>query len=209
MSTQRKPNIIFIMTDQQRWDCMGRFNPQIKTPSIDKLAADGIIFDQGVCQCPMCNAGGIFDENHLPATPLPQLLKDSGYFTAGFGKTHWNNGFFTNKPSKRGFDIRAEGQSSKSSCYEYGAVMMDDEGQDPEGLKAYGEETHGWGGGEEGGLGSILWNWPLGQFLLLIRGGRVRYNTLETAKMRRSNPPMMEKFRSDLEERSLPRRQPP
>ena len=55
----------------------------------------------------------------------------------------------------------------------------------------------------------MLWNWPLGQFLLLIRGGRVRYNTLETAKMRRSNPTMMEKFRSDLEERSLPRRQPP
>ena len=48
MSTQRKPNIIFIMTDQQRWDCMGRFNPQIKTPSIDKLAADGIIFDQEI-----------------------------------------------------------------------------------------------------------------------------------------------------------------
>ena len=33
-----------------------------------------------------------------------------------------------------------------------------------------------------GGIGSMLWNWPLGLFLLLIRGGRVRYNTLETAK---------------------------
>ena len=173
MSASRKPNIIFIMTDQQRWDCMGRFNPYIKTPSIDKLAADGIIFSQGVCQCPMCvpsrnsmmfgmypsqigvrtNAGGIFDENRLPSVPLPQLMKDNGYFTAGFGKTHWNNGFFTDKPSKRGFDIRAEGQSSKSSCYEYGAVMMDDEGQDAEGLKAYGQETHGWGGGEENYLG--------------------------------------------------------
>ena len=31
--------------------------------------------------------------------------------------------------------------------------MMDDDGQDPEGLKAYGEETHGWGGGEENYLG--------------------------------------------------------
>ena len=173
MPTQRKPNIIFLMTDQQRWDCMGRFNPYIKTPSIDKLAANGIIFSQGVCQCPMCvpsrnsmmfgmypsqigvrtNAGGIFDETRLPALPLPQLMKDNGYFTAGFGKTHWNNGLFTDKPSKRGFDIRAEGQSSKSSCYEYGAVMMDDEGQDAEGLKAYGQETHGWGGGEENYLG--------------------------------------------------------
>lgn len=171
----QKPNIIFLMTDQQRWDCMGRFNAQIKTPGIDKLAADGVIFDQGVCQCPMCvpsrnsmmfgmypsqigvrtNAGGIFDEARLPSLPLPQLLKDNGYFTAGFGKTHWNNGFFTDKPSKRGFDVRAEGQSSKSACYEYGAVMMDDEGQDPEGLKAYGEEVHGWGGGEENYLGYL------------------------------------------------------
>ena len=118
MSAQRKPNIIFIMTDQQRWDCMGRFNPQIKTPGIDKLAADGIIFDQGVCQCPMCvpsrnsmmfgmypsqigvrtNAGGVFDENHLPSTPLPQLLKDNGYFTAGVGENPPNKGFFFYKP---------------------------------------------------------------------------------------------------------------
>ena len=172
-NTVKKPNVIFLMTDQQRWDCIGRFNSYIKTPNLDKLAADGIIFNQAVCQCPMCvpsrnsmmfgmyasqigvrtNAGGIFDETRLPSRPLPQLMKDAGYFTAGFGKTHWNNGAFTDKPSKRGFDVRAEGQSKNSSCYEYGATMMDDEGQDPEGLKAYFEETKNWGGGEENYLG--------------------------------------------------------
>ena len=36
-----KPNIIFFMTDQQRWDCIGRYNPHIHTPNIDKLAAQG------------------------------------------------------------------------------------------------------------------------------------------------------------------------
>ena len=77
----KKPNVIFLMTDQQRWDCIGRFNQYIKTPNLDKLARDGIIYSQAVTQCPMCvparnsmmfgmyssqigvrtNAGGIFD----------------------------------------------------------------------------------------------------------------------------------------------------
>ena len=48
------PNIIFLMADQQRWDALGVFNPHIKTPSLDRLARQGILFRQAVCQAPMC-----------------------------------------------------------------------------------------------------------------------------------------------------------
>ena len=168
-----RPNIIMIMTDQQRFDAMGCVNPAVITPAIDSLAQEGILFDQAVCQCPMCvpsrnslmfgmypsqtgvrtNRGALLDESRLPTVPLPQLLHDAGYFCAGFGKTHWNNTRPGGMGSRRGFDVRAEGQSRQSILCEEGAVMMDDE--DPEGLKAYYEETAEFGSGEENALGYI------------------------------------------------------
>ena len=168
-----RPNIVMIMTDQQRFDALGCVNPRVITPGIDALAREGILFDQAVCQCPMCvpsrnslmfgmypsqtgvrtNSGALLDESRLPAVPLPQLLHDAGYFCAGFGKTHWNNTPPGGAGSRRGFDVRAEGQSRHSRLYEEGAVMMDDE--DPEGLKAYYEETGEFGSGEENALGYI------------------------------------------------------
>jgi hypothetical protein len=33
-----RPNIIFLMSDQQRWDCIGRINPMLKTPAMDRIA---------------------------------------------------------------------------------------------------------------------------------------------------------------------------
>ena len=151
----KRPNIVMIMTDQQRWDAMGFVRPCVITPAIDSLARNGVFFDQAVCQSPMCvpsrnslmfgmypsqtgvrtNRGALLDESRLPAVPLPQLLRDAGYFCAGFGKTHWNNTLPGGMGSRRGFHVRAEGQSRKSILCEEGAVMMDDE--DPEGLKAY------------------------------------------------------------------------
>ena len=168
-----RPNIIMIMTDQQRWDAVGAINPIVKTPGIDSLAKNGIFFDQTVCQCPMCvpsrnsmmfgmypsqtgvrtNAGALLDETRLPGVPLPQLLLDAGYRTAGFGKTHWNHARPGEAGSRRGFEVRAEGQSRNSILCEEGAVMMDDE--DAEGLKAYYEETAEFGGGEENALGYL------------------------------------------------------
>ena len=168
-----RPNIIMIMTDQQRWDAMGCVNPLVITPGIDALARAGIRFDQAVCQCPMCvpsrnsmmfglypsqtgvrtNNGALLDESRLPAVPLPQLLHDAGYFCAGFGKTHWNHTPPGGAGSRRGFDVRAEGQSRRSRLCEEGAVMMDDE--NAEGLAAYYAETAEFGPGEENALGYI------------------------------------------------------
>lgn len=168
-----QPNIIFFMTDQQRWDCIGIYNSHIHTPNIDKLTAQGITYSQAVCQAPMCvpsrtsmmfgyypsqlgvrtNHGGLYDEDKLPSDPLPELMRQAGYQTAGFGKTHWNHGVKTAVPSTRGFEVRAVGLSRDSGHYEDGAVMMGD--VEPEGLAAYYEETKDYGGGEENSKGYI------------------------------------------------------
>ena len=51
-----RPNIIFLMTDQQRWDALGVVNPHVKTPNLDRLAEFGVRFSQAVCQAPLCVA---------------------------------------------------------------------------------------------------------------------------------------------------------
>ena len=49
------PNILFIMTDQQRWDCVGaNGNALIKTPNLDRLAAGGANFTHAFVQAPVC-----------------------------------------------------------------------------------------------------------------------------------------------------------
>ncbi|MCP4450936.1 MAG: sulfatase-like hydrolase/transferase, partial [Planctomycetes bacterium] len=52
--SQKKPNIIFLMDDQHRWDTLGLVNPAVHTPTLDALAKSGVFFDQAVCQAPMC-----------------------------------------------------------------------------------------------------------------------------------------------------------
>jgi arylsulfatase A-like enzyme len=156
------PNIIFLMDDQHRWDALGIVNPQVSTPTLDKLAGEGVFFKQAVCQAPMCvasrnsmmlglypnqvgilrNEPGIPD-GQLPAIPLAQVFKDAGYETAGFGKTHWGVA-----SSTRGFETRY-----CSEIPEEGAVLMIN--TDPDKKKAYDAETAEYGPGEEDPSGYI------------------------------------------------------
>lgn len=54
---QKQPNIVFIMTDQMRGDCMGiAGHPDVKTPFLDTLAARGTLFDRAYSACPSCIA---------------------------------------------------------------------------------------------------------------------------------------------------------
>jgi arylsulfatase A-like enzyme len=164
----KRPNIIFLMDDQHRWDGLGFVNAEVQTPNLDALAKSGIFFDQAVCQAPMCvpsrnsmmyglypnqlgivrNARGIPDER-MPAKPLAQMFKDAGYQTAGFGKTHW--GLVT---STRGFETRYAAE-----CLENGAIMMKDDA--PQAKKRYDAESKTMGGGEENNLGYLGFTSPL------------------------------------------------
>ena len=160
--SDKRPNIILLQDDQHRWDALGCVNPLIKTPTLDRLAAEGIRFDQAVCQAPACvpsrysmmlgkypsqigvrTNGECLPGDRLPGLTIAQHLQNAGYETAGFGKTHWS----IPGCSTRGFDTRAIGQPRESKLYEEGATMMGD--LNPEGLADYFRETDPFGGGEE------------------------------------------------------------
>jgi arylsulfatase A-like enzyme len=132
--TGSKPNIIFLMSDQQRWDALGMLNPHIHTPNLDRLAKRG---SQAV------------DDSQMPCDPLPARLQRAGYLTAGFGKTHWGRTF--EPKSTRGFEIRVVG--AKEVGMEKGARYQDDE--NPEGLAAYRKKVAAYGPGEEGVPGFV------------------------------------------------------
>lgn len=51
----KKPNIVLIMTDEMRGDCMGvAGHPDIKTPYLDTLATNGVLYENAYSSCPSC-----------------------------------------------------------------------------------------------------------------------------------------------------------
>lgn len=102
---QDKPNIIFILTDDQRWDALGfSGNELIHTPEMDKLAEQGVYFKNAFVTTPICAASrasiltGLYERTHgytfgpdplreeYAAQSYPMELKKAGYETAFFGK---------------------------------------------------------------------------------------------------------------------------
>ena len=54
-SNTQRPNIVLIMTDQQTYNTLGCYgNSTIKTPNIDRLAAEGVLFERAYTTCPLC-----------------------------------------------------------------------------------------------------------------------------------------------------------
>lgn len=106
MATPTKPNILWICTDQQRYDTIGALNnPQIHTPNLDRLVADGVAFTHAFCQSPICTPSrasfltGMYpssvhgcmngNERWAEAAPLvTALLADAGYTCGLAGKLH-------------------------------------------------------------------------------------------------------------------------
>lgn len=101
----KRPNILLITSDQQRLDTLGKLNPYIKTPNLDRLADDGILFTRGYTCNPVCTPSrislltGEYPSRHgcytigtsLPEDypTVPQLLRENGYFTGLIGKAHF------------------------------------------------------------------------------------------------------------------------
>ncbi|MCA9011407.1 MAG: sulfatase-like hydrolase/transferase [Planctomycetaceae bacterium] len=102
----RQPNILFIMTDQQRWDCIGaNGNRLIRTPHLDRLAAESANFTHCFVQAPVCVPSRISfftgryphsHRNRVNYTPLDRgevlmqsRLQEAGYATAAVGKLHY------------------------------------------------------------------------------------------------------------------------
>src|SRR5437762_4595822 len=51
-----RPNILFILTDDQRWDCLScAGHPFLKTPNIDRIASEGAYFNNAFVTLPLCS----------------------------------------------------------------------------------------------------------------------------------------------------------
>ncbi len=124
-----RPNVVLILTDDHGYGDVSCYGPtDVRTPHIDRLAAEGMLFTRIRANCTVCsptraavltgryadrvgvpgvirthaeNSWGYFD----PAVPtLAGLLRDAGYHTAIVGK--WHLGLESpNMPNERGFDF--------------------------------------------------------------------------------------------------------
>lgn len=108
-SEMRRPNILFIMTDQFRADAVGCVGGYTRTPHLDKLASRGTLFENAYTNSPECmparfslavalypHQTGVLTNagvNLNPACPnWMQALETAGYRTSLFGKTHLHAG---------------------------------------------------------------------------------------------------------------------
>ncbi|MFB3131079.1 MAG: sulfatase [Rhodothermales bacterium] len=85
-----RPNIIFIVTDDQRFDMLGTVNPLLHTPQMDRLAAAGIRFEHAFVTTSICAASraslltGTVERTHrftFNTPPLSRSMTDQSYAT--------------------------------------------------------------------------------------------------------------------------------
>jgi arylsulfatase A-like enzyme len=214
LGDNKRPNIIFLMSDQHRWDALGSINPLVKTPTLDRLAAEGVTYTQATCQCPMCvpsrnsmmyglyasqlgvrsNGDGIYLEDRAPVQALPEILRDAGYQTAGFGKLHWAHAHKEHNPlpSKRGFEVRYSAGETEAG----GHTMKEDASEK---FEAYRAEVKEFGIGEEDSTGYMgktsslgdeeqLDGWVTNRCLDFLRGDLTEPDGSPGARLDESRP---------------------
>lgn len=106
-----RPNVLWIFVDDLRPELGSYGSPLVRSPSIDRLAAEGVLFERAYVQAPVCGASrasilsGLrpthsrftthasrVDEDAPGVRTLPRVLRDAGYTTLSNGKVlHWDD----------------------------------------------------------------------------------------------------------------------
>lgn len=130
-TTVQRPNVLFILTDDQRWDAIGLGGAKhLQTPNMDRLGKEGVYFKNAFCTTSLCSpsrasilsglyahAHGVvnnFTEYPTNFKSFPMVLQSVGYDTAYLGKWHMGenndeprpgfNWFVTHKGQGQYFD---------------------------------------------------------------------------------------------------------
>ncbi len=103
---QRKPNVLWLMSDQHNANCMGiAGHPDVRTPNLDSIARRGTLFSRAYCNSPICGpsrcsfltgqyvkthgvTGNFIRDLRHAAPNLGRLFGEHGYQTALIGKAH-------------------------------------------------------------------------------------------------------------------------
>lgn len=113
-----RPNVVVILCDDLRWNAMScAGHPHLKTPNIDRLASEGVFFENAFCTTSLCSpsrasilsglyahAHGVtnnFTEYPVDLPSFPRNLQAAGYETAYIGKYHMGE---DNDEPRPGFD---------------------------------------------------------------------------------------------------------
>ena len=128
------PNILLIMTDQHSRHFLGCYgNELVRTPNLDRLAAQGMRFSDAYCPAPLCvpsrmsfmtsctpSANEVWNNNHILHSGIPTwatLMTIAGYETTLLGRMH-----FCGPDQRHGFESRPVGERTA------GPVGMPDKG---------------------------------------------------------------------------------
>ena len=124
----RQPNLLYVFADQMRaHDCGFMGNEQVRTPTMDRMARRGVVFENAVSSCPVCTpyraslltgryplaCRTAMNDVRLPVDELciAEVLGDAGYETGYIGKWHldgpYRGGFIPPGPRRQGFQYWA------------------------------------------------------------------------------------------------------
>lgn len=156
--TVSKPNILFVLSDNQSWcHCSVMGDPVVRTPAMDRVARQGILFHQGYAPCPSCTpsraatltgqdiwrleeAGLLWGGFPAKFPVYTDLLRDAGYHVGytgkGWGPGNWRSHGRTTDPAGEGYnrlrgDDAPPGISRRDYAANFEAFLKDREDGQP------------------------------------------------------------------------------
>ncbi|WP_165452717.1 sulfatase [Paenibacillus thalictri] len=146
-------NILFLFTDQQRYDTLEELgNPIIKTPALNRLVKEGVAFTRAYSPCPVCvPARYAMHTGQLPhrtnctvnesmpdgRASFMEILQEHGYQTHGVGKMHFT---FTGKDGDTPWGFESRDYSEEGGLEDDFKAFLRENGyghvHDPQGVRS-------------------------------------------------------------------------
>jgi len=149
MSDADRPNVLVVLTDQQRWDTVGAYgNPMDLTPNLDRAAERGTRAEQAITPQPVCGPAraclqtgrhgtehGVFTNGRVldfeGEALLADQFADAGYDTGYVGKWHLANARLDPVPEEQraGYDFWRAAGALEWTSHPYEGTLYDEDGE--------------------------------------------------------------------------------